>query len=194
MLIATRLRLAAAVVLVVLATMTALVLWTVGTVDRAVSARRGRAQVIASGGSRTLEMPSGVSLLLAFGINIGLVGSGLWPVGLLPERKPVQPATARPHTPRYRQNPRNLALGWCPIRSFWLNQWSWWAATTPRRRGSNRCVRHSGTKSSQTHCWREQDSNPRSPVNRKPPQRLTRRKLGCSVPPLRKRHADRAGK
>ena len=39
-----------------------------------------------------------------------------------PERKPVQPATARPHTPRYRQNPRNLALGWCPIRSFWLNQ------------------------------------------------------------------------
>jgi hypothetical protein len=39
-----------------------------------------------------------------------------------PERKPVQPATARPHTPRYRQNPRNLALGWCLIRSFWLNQ------------------------------------------------------------------------
>src|SRR6516225_2797374 len=102
--------------------MTALVLWTIGAVDRAVSALRGRAQVIASGGSRTLEMPSGVSFLLAFGINTGLVGSGLWPVGLLPERKPVQPATARPHTPRYRQNPRNLALGWCPIRSFWLNQ------------------------------------------------------------------------
>jgi hypothetical protein len=102
--------------------MTALVLWTIGAVDRAVSALRGRARVIASGGSRTLEMPSGVSFLLAFGINTGLVGSGLWPVGLLPERKPVQPATARPHTPRYRQNPRNLALGWCLIRSFWLNQ------------------------------------------------------------------------
>ena len=113
--------------------MTALVLWTIGAVDRAVSALRGRARVIASGGSRTLEMPSGVSLLLAFGINTGLVGSGLWPVGLLPERKPVQPATARPHTPRYRQNPRNLALGWCPIRSFWLNQL--------------------------TLCWREMDSN-----------------------------------
>src|SRR6516165_5648122 len=73
--------------------MTALVLWTIGAVDRAVSALRGRARVIASGGSRTLEMPSGVSLLLAFRINTGLVGSGLWPVGLLPERKPVQPAT-----------------------------------------------------------------------------------------------------
>ena len=62
--------------------MTALVLWTIGAVDRAVSALRGRARVIASGGSRTLEMPSGVSFLLAFGINTGLVGSGLWPVGL----------------------------------------------------------------------------------------------------------------
>jgi hypothetical protein len=131
--------------------MTALVLWTIGAVDRAVSALRGRARVIASGGSRTLEMPSGVSFLLAFGINTGLVGSGLWPVGLLPERKPVQPATARPHTPRYRQNPRNLALGWCPIRSFWLNQL--------------------------TLCWRGLDSNFQYARELAPGRR--RKKAGC---------------
>ena len=46
MLIATRLRLAAAVVLAVLATMTALVLWTIGAVDRAVSARRDARELL----------------------------------------------------------------------------------------------------------------------------------------------------
>ena len=68
-----------------------------------------------------------------------------------PERKPVQPATARPHTPRYRQNPRNLALGWCLIRSFWLNQL--------------------------TLCWRGLDSNFQYARELAPGRR--RKKAGC---------------
>jgi CHASE3 domain sensor protein len=46
MLIATCLRLAAAVVLAVLATMTALVLWTIGAVDRAATARRNARELL----------------------------------------------------------------------------------------------------------------------------------------------------
>src|SRR5580700_2639816 len=52
--------------------------------------------------SRTVEMPSGLSLPLAFGMNTRLIGSGRYVSSL---SAPVRPANAPPHMPRCPQSP-----------------------------------------------------------------------------------------